>query len=723
MRLSQKILCLNFVLSYTAETSVTCLALNLLIKTLGADRLGKYFAISAAISIALVLLSVFASKKISALSRFIFVHTSLAILAISCIVINSTPIQARIIFIAAMGFNLMIYFSNWSITSMFITPFESKRLFPIVSASGQIGVFLGSLFAMAKPLGLTIYHYFITWLIIKFLMISIGLFLRTQFGKKQKYKSESITARQEIGFLQLFRHYRLVPRLTLWIFIWGIIFTSIITMAGGTFDKSGINLTLLYGILSLASAVIASLFASVIYPKVLKLFKLGNILVISSIIAFISGGTYLLSNIFIIALIVYTLYMVLDGGVITLTLSTEFGLYPANRRDRIRLVAEILANSAGAVCIGFIFALPKALIPWTIAVLFLTVLIIAFLSRQGYIREVLQFLNSRDQEEQVNAIALFDMLDNKEGYSKIIDILVNGNQVPLRLSVLNTFASLGSIKPAPDIIELLKTSTIDPLRIGILHYFGNIEIKRLDPFLQYQLFDTLQEICRSHASNTLRAMAIKIWVQYGPLDKTVGFIMEALRDKDNRVVANAIDGLNYINYPGIVHILLPYLKHEVPRIRANCIVTLWKYPEARDQVQDALNELLHSDNIGYIISGVWTAGEVKDTSQAEYLKGMLSRQDKEIQRNVPIALLKLGKGEYYMKVVEMILGDDEKQAMNMCYLSLRLGKRILNEQIISTIYEIGEDKRSLAIQRYSQCGGFCREQLELLSGKTEQLLI
>ena len=82
-----------------------------------------------------------------------------------------------------------------------------------------------------------------------------------------------------------------------------------------------------------------------------------------------------------------------------------------------------------------------------------------------------------------------------------------------------------------------------------------------------------------------------------------------------------------------------------------------------------------------------------------------------------MALLKLNCLDYIDPIVEIILGDDESQAINTCYLSLRIREDLLNEYIIAEIFKKGKACRELAFKRFSLCGGFCRDQLNLLEGK------
>ena len=100
----------------------------------------------------------------------------------------------------------------------------------------------------------------------------------------------------------------------------------------------------------------------------------------------------------------------------------------------------------------------------------------------------------------------------------------------------------------------------------------------------------------------------------------------------------------------------------------------------------------------------------------EYLVEQLDKGNPSLRRISLISLLQLGVEEYVDEVVSLILGDDEGQAINTCYLSVSLSSELLNEGIIASIFYRGGDARRLAISRYTRCGAFCREQLDLLSG-------
>lgn len=717
MKKPQKLLFLIFTFTYFIRTAITCFSLDQLIKNVGADKLGLYIGYSAIIAIAAILFLTFIFTKISSITRFISLHFLFVIAAIICLMFENKVLQAQIVFLIIMGFQMIIYFNNWSLAAIFVTPFESKRLYPWLGSALQIGVLLGALFAMAAHAGLSDTYYYTSWLVGEIIILGTVFYLSLHSKSHPKHKDTLPTKEKPISLKSLYRNYTLLPQLTVWVFLWGLLFYSMTTLTGATFDKSEVNLTALYGALELTIAVLSAFLAAIIYPKVVRWFRLSSILFMSSIIVFVCGVFYIFFNIFSVAIFIFVLFSLIEDSFVSVAISTEFGLYPLTHRDRIRLLAEILAMSVGTAAVGLVFILPSSVTTWLLLVLFVIFVLFGYFSRRGYVKEILQFLKGRDEEEQKNAIALFDLMEEKEGYQKLLELLTHSDNLATRINILNTFASLGTTKPATTILELLKISHIDPLKIAILNYFENVSVKKLDPFFEYEFINILRGICRSRSSNILRSMAAKQLVQYGTLEATIGFINEALKDKDDRVIANAIEGLYHIQYSGVVMLLKPFLDHKIPRVRANTIITLWKYPEIRQEVQETLHNMLHTKNLGQIISGIYAVGEVKNTDHIEFLKKYLTSPKKEIQRGAAIALLKLEYEDYVQNVIDMILGDDEQQAINVCYLSLRVDERILNECIIAGIYERGKKQRELALKRYSQCGGFCREQLELLSGK------
>jgi len=503
----------------------------------------------------------------------------------------------------------------------------------------------------------------------------------------------------------------------MWIFLWGFVYTSMASRVGSDFKQSGINLTALYGILALTASALGSLVSTFVFPALVKIFRLGAILLVCSIFVSTLGVSYLSMPTFSMAVLAYLGIEFSAHSFKALAVNTEIGLYPERYRDQLRLFGEIFPQSLGAAIVGIVFLGPTAVVVPAIMLALLLLIVVAINARETFNKEIIKLLHSDDEEERRNATALYDRLEHQDEYENFLFELTESNDLPTQINILKTFASLETTKPLPEILDLLKSEIDASLRIAILRYIDGIEFDTLDPFLYHETIDMLKEICTNSRSNVARAMAIKTFVQNAPPNASVAFVMKELASNDDRVIANAIDGLQHLNYPGVINILESYLKHETARVRANTIVALWRYPKARFRVKAALTGMLYSQDIGQRISAMYAVGQIGETSFVSFLEQQTENENQNIRRIALISLLKLGSEDFVDPVVEIILGDDEGQAINTCYLTVSLDPHILNEGIIAHIFYRGGNARRMAHSRYACCGAFCREQLDLLAGQ------
>ncbi len=729
MSIFQKLVFLIFAVSYLVRTAIACFAMDQFITIVGEDKLGMYFSFAAILTIIGVMGLTVVAKKASSVIQFLLVHLAFVTAAILCTFFLHDRLQAQILFLCMYGMGIFVYATDWSVAGIFITPFESARLFPVMSMAAQVGIFFGTGLAIASSYGLPKSYYMPIWLGIELLLTGLGISLyMIQRAKLRVKRSAMFTERPAVepglSLLGIFKHYTMIPKIILWVFLWTFLYTAMLTLTGATFGHSGVNLTALYGIMGLSVAVLSAVVALCVYPLVIKWVRLGAVLLMTSVIVFLVSGPYLALGLFTLAIFVNVIFEMCDGCFVALAVSTKFNLYPTAYRDRIRLLSDILAGSMGAVLVGPLFMLGHNHVIWILTGLFGVLIMLGTYARKSFNQEMFHSLVGNSFEEKQNAVAVFDDVSQGDTYQKMLNILLNDSEdLQIRINVLDTFSSLKVVEPGPQILNLLQTTHNDSLSLAILKYFEMISAKDLDPFSQYKLLETLKTIVKSHASNVLRSLSVKLFIQNGDPLVTVGFVMESLMDSDDRIVANAVEGLNAVCYPGIIQILTPFLNHPVARVQANAIIALWKYPEIRPQVKAALDGMIGSGDLNKVMSGIYAAGEVRDETQVAALVAKLSDTRKELARNVPITLLKLGQEQYSEKVVNLILGDDEKQAINACWLALHLEPRMLNEKIVAQIYDLGEAQRALAIQRFSRCGGFCRTQLRLLAGQQGKLLL
>jgi len=434
------------------------------------------------------------------------------------------------------------------------------------------------------------------------------------------------------------------------------------------------------------------------------------------------GSAVGLSPLFPLAIIAWLMTRTIHESLQEQAYETQTSLYPLRFREAIVFIFEHTFFGIGMALVGLITFLEGTHRVGAFAAVALGLILLSRRHNSRFARGVVRLLSSNDVEERRNAIALYDRLEAQDEYEEFVYYLNEGSDHETSIAILKTFSVLKTVQPMPDILNLLAQEDLDnSLRIAILGYVDVLDFKSFDPFLHYRTVETLKKICLESHSNVARAMAIRIFVQNAPAEESVNFVLEELDSADNRVVANAIEGLSHLNYPGVVKLLSPYLKHPVARIRANTIVALWKYPKARFRVKASITSMLFSDEMSHRISGTHATGKVRDDSYQSQLVKQLENAAPALRRVTLVALVELGNLEYLDDIVELILGSDEAHARNTCYLAMSLESHLLNEGVVARLYHRGPEAREIASARFSGCGRLCRRQLDLLAGRTDRL--
>ncbi|MBI4867651.1 MAG: HEAT repeat domain-containing protein, partial [Candidatus Wallbacteria bacterium] len=91
----------------------------------------------------------------------------------------------------------------------------------------------------------------------------------------------------------------------------------------------------------------------------------------------------------------------------------------------------------------------------------------------------------------------------------------------------------------------------------------------------------------------------------------LNFLPQYLSDPDERVVANAIDGLNRSGNLEVVAHLKPMLRHPHNRIRANTVLALWNLGDTKSLSE--LQKMLDSSETSFVDSALYVMGAIGDS--------------------------------------------------------------------------------------------------------------
>ncbi|MFA5880099.1 MAG: hypothetical protein WC860_08010, partial [Candidatus Margulisiibacteriota bacterium] len=679
MNFQQKLITILFFLFALLVIFPISLCTQIVLTNLGFKELSLLLSLAFIVQLILNVFSLTIDKK--SLLKFLF---CVQIFVFPTIIISFFWVHAFIpillISISSFGMLLLSRSMMWAIAGNYFNTFEAKKYYPFITAVNQYGNILSSIISILALVGVGIHAYLLIWLFIHFLILLIFALIlcfskHSLPVKKTNMKIPNVIKIKKdiIALLKGFFKYQAALPILIMIFLYAFIATTSTTLFAATFKDNQFNLIALYGVLSIIGYSFSLVFLKFINSFSQNKFGKAIAYTLISGIFVLAIAPYFIKDLFVFAVIGY---LMATSYVREYTLTTNLFIKIYNRdfASKFQILSKSIVYSLGCSVVFLVFFVPKPylsyLMLFLLVVFFLSVLFLA----KKFNRETLNFLTiAKDKEEKYNAINICDQMNDPKIYKQILEILKTDEDFNNVVGMINNFTSLKTKKPFAEIIDLYLTTKNYQIKIAILKYLDEgINFKQLDPFFKYEMLSMLESDVIGSTLSYIRSFALKIIIQKGTLDHSMNLLHKMLVSNNKRDIANAIEGLNFLNYPGIAKFIESYLYSGSARIKANTVVTIWKYKEYKAKADKVLSEMINSEEKKYILSGIYAAGEVKDKKKLEVLKVYAKSEDKDIRRGALVSLLKLGFFDYYNKIIDDILNADELEAKNMVHLTLTL---------------------------------------------------
>ena len=159
--------------------------------------------------------------------------------------------------------------------------------------------------------------------------------------------------------------------------------------------------------------------------------------------------------------------------------------------------------------------------------------------------------------------------------------------------------------PSGRLVEFINDDDMD-VRLYSIEQIGKARLEAYNDILLL-ILDTDQN--PKVLASTLLALGRMKLVENIP---TIGYY---LNHEDDRVRANAVEALVYINDPKVMSLLTLSLNDPDSRVRANVAVALWKFGEIK--VSSHIRNMLESDNVEYQASGAYGLGQMAISTRKE----------------------------------------------------------------------------------------------------------
>ncbi len=244
-----------------------------------------------------------------------------------------------------------------------------------------------------------------------------------------------------------------------------------------------------------------------------------------------------------------------------------------------------------------------------------------------------------------------------------------------------------SLKPTEE-IAYFETITNEDLSIEFLlqklataqsHFIANEVLAKIFIKRDSSAFKPLVEYLKSCSDCTVIAFLVKNLSVYFPDENTLSVIVPYLKNKDDRVVANCIEGLGYITSPKATVLINQMLAHENHRIRANAAKALAnKDPVATKKVIRFM--LQAKDKPHFVIAGCHAASHLKS---AEFLPDLAEIVANPLFSDSALnAIMAIG-GESSIGYLEALAEIDDHEVKNKVLQTIKGLKGNSNLQILS----------------------------------------
>jgi len=307
------------------------------------------------------------------------------------------------------------------------------------------------------------------------------------------------------------------------------------------------------------------------------------------------------------------------------------------------------------------------------------------------VKELINIAKIRHSGINPATAAAMGNLNCPEVKEAFIDMLRSRNTV-IQRNAVKTLSELNDPSTIRPMLLLLRGEK-DDLERKVIKTLSKIAAS--NPDTQEQVLRVLLEHFRpSESEFTLYAIVEAVGRIANP--KTVNFVKTCMNHPLPRLRANAVEALSKFDIPDdeLVACLAPMLKDKNNRVVGNAIVAMWGTREQKSVLKAIDAMALHS-NKWHRAAVAYALGEINNEDSANILVKLLRDPDEDVRNNAAKAIRKLTNPDAVSRLVEFINDDDLEVRL---YSIEQIGKARLEayNDILLLILDTEQNPRVLA---------------------------
>ena len=336
-------------------------------------------------------------------------------------------------------------------------------------------------------------------------------------------------------------------------------------------------------------------------------------------------------------------------------------------RDALRFFLEGVIVPLGVMISIIIMRLAphEIVFPIMIFILALIILIGAFMKKNFTKHSAQSMWSEKNITAKIHHIEILGQRGHKNGGPILAKELKNKSNTPVvREKIISTLSKINDPRVITTYTELLSSrdETTDMkeyilkalLKMNSLKdYWGN------HAFSQHHLIEVLNTLFENTDNAHLKKLIIMNIFQHIPVHKVVPFFLKEIKNEDEVQQSILLRSCTLFNDPATVFYLRSFLDHPSPRLRGAALIALWKFEE-KHIIKPLLDQLLSAQDEESIISGIYTVGEIHETTYVPHLLKYLEFPSKNMRLHTLIALAKLGDTRSIPGLLQIIFSKDKK---------------------------------------------------------------
>lgn len=590
-------------------------------------------------------------------SFFWYMIIMITLLILHSFIFNTvSPLAIMAFFVITfVNYNLMREFS-WNVIHRFYTPFVANRNIPFLSCYGELGDILSGLaccYFFAKGSLFINYYIILILLAVAFLfLILFKLYLIrpvyfAESKEKKDYKEfipyswrNFVLSLAFVFFLLTFSRYILY-----------YLFNSYIENNYLTQENIGVIL----GLFTAASSI-----CILVFNLLMNVFSNNRPSYLKMAFLVLSLFIILLISCFFLPMLWVIFACEFLRKVSSGTVFYPYYRYIINTLDSIK--RHIITFFWGSVMQSLAFILANLFLFFYLKnrtdlifplKIFLGCIIFMFLGlicfRKSFFNFHIENLDNPSLEDKIRSVDALADRGNITGAESLIKLLKEPIEKSLRKNII---FSLGQIRSQECLKEIFKQMDFSDqeVQMATLNALVDYEDLEVKAFFFKLLF--------SHKLKSFEARISLLRLIGKAFGKSITpILMLALKDNDERVVANTIEAIGELKSKDNIKVFLPYLNHENNRIKAQAIIALYPYRIVRRQCDLALQEMIHSNKKWHIASACYVIGRLRLRQWKKKLLVEMSNHDFDIQMNAIFSLICLNCQIAYNKGVNLLLDE------------------------------------------------------------------